>query len=64
MKTTAEIVTARLREMSKETFTNSLSELKQTERESVKQALTELHAMLLNIRDNAPSQSSETCADR
>ncbi|MBX9573541.1 MAG: hypothetical protein K2X77_31860 [Candidatus Obscuribacterales bacterium] len=52
MKTTAEIVTARLREMSKETFSNSLSDLKPVERESVKQALNELHRMLLNISEN------------
>lgn len=51
MKTTAEIVTARLREMSKETFSNSLNELKAPERESVKQALTELHRMLISISE-------------
>lgn len=52
MKSSAEIVTARLREMSKETFANSINELKATERESVKQALTELHRMLLKIREH------------
>jgi hypothetical protein len=59
MKTTAEIVTARLREMSKETFSNSLNELKATERESVKQALTELHRMLISISESQKIDSAQ-----
>lgn len=59
MKTTAEIVTARLREMSKETFSNSLNELKATERESVKQALTELHRMLISISESQKKDNAQ-----
>lgn len=59
MKSTAEIVTAKLRAMSKETFSNSLSELKAAERESVRLAITELDRMLRDIaknEDQAPNR--------
>jgi len=57
MKSTAEIVTAKLRELSKDTFTNSLADLKQEERESVKTALKELNRMLLDLKEHGSGAS-------
>lgn len=59
MKTSSEIVTARLRAMSRETFTNSLTELKSAERESVKTALTELDRLFASLSDTKAKQVAE-----